>query len=107
MFLDLSSYCIYLVDKDTLSFSDNNQQLILSDLSESSETSGSDGKSSLRFSSAVSKSGLPKKHQAQDRKSRKELILKCNKKIYYFIEKYAKMDAGKMFIQNNNHIWIV
>ncbi|CAF2059862.1 unnamed protein product [Rotaria magnacalcarata] len=73
----------------TMLLSDKNEKLIISDLSSSSSTSESDARSTLHYKNTVSTTGVLKINEAQ---KRRELKLMCNKKICYFIEKYAKVD---------------
>lgn len=49
----------------------------------------------------ISTTGALKMNEALTRKKRRELKLLCNKKIYYFIEKYAKVDNSIILIQKN------
>jgi len=83
---------------ETLLFSDNNDRILI-DLSSASSTSESDNNTkSIHYISKTDQSGGTKLTKAQQRKKNQELKILCNKKIYYFLEKYAKTSAGKCFI---------
>ena len=83
---------------DINSFSDNNEKLILDDLSSSSTTSDTDHscRESLRYRSVVDRSGLTKHRDAQMRRKNKETRLKCNQMIGHFFVKYGKVESGSV-----------
>jgi len=85
---------------ESLSFSDDANKVPVELYSApSSSTSENDNASSIHYVSKTDASGCTKLSKAQKKRRDQELIILCNKKIYYFLEKDARISSGKLFIQ--------
>jgi hypothetical protein len=86
---------------ETLSFSDYTEKASF-ELSSASSTSGSDSnRSNIHYVSKADDSGVAKITKAKEKKNKQQLKILCNKKMYYFLQKYAELNAGKSFIIYN------
>jgi len=86
-----SSHMVNNCDREVSSFSDNSKKLKSSDLSSTSQ-SESDSNSIMHYNSMVSHTGEMKLTDVQIKRKNREIKIIFNRRINYFIHKYAHVD---------------